>query len=265
MRRRALLLLLLLPVCCAWSQVAKGRTVRELAADLRQNPNDLKLIAKLGEEAGGEASVALADSFELASAKDAKQALASALVKRGSPEAKYWEYLAAFVRKAVESKVPYPEAYDEHGRRQEDKLSQEFLDWCKANRMDTQQQMGEIINEIYFVLPQDFAIFAELWDSRNIPLLRQGLLSPNYSVVQFSAAALARMGDRMAAPQIEAACKRLPADQARFVAYELFWFEDPALDAVAKQYIPDAGQYERRRTGALSAKKAHLERMKKGK
>jgi HEAT repeat protein len=101
--------------------------------------------------------------------------------------------------------------------------------------MGTQQQMGEIVNEIYFVQPKDFAIFAELWDSRNIPLLRQALLSSNYMLVHYSAAALARMGDRMAAPQIEAACKRLPADEARFVAYALFWFEDPALDAVAKQ------------------------------
>jgi hypothetical protein len=49
------------------------------------------------------------------------------------------------------------------------------------------------------------------------------------------------------------------------VAYALFWFEDPALDAVAKQYIPDAALYEVRRTDARSAKKAHLERMKKGK
>jgi hypothetical protein len=263
MRRRALLLLLLLPVCCAWSQVAKGRTVRELAADLRQNPNDLKLIAKLGEEAGGEASLALAESFELASAKDAKQALASALVKRGSPEAKYWEYLAAFVRKAVESKIPYPLAYDEHGHWQRGKLSQEFLDWCKANRVITPLQMGEIVNEMLIVPHQDFGIFVGLWDSRNIPLLRKGLSSLNYTVVRFSAAALARMGDLTAAPQIEAACKRLPAHEASWLASELFWFEDPALDAVAKQYIPDAAEYKRRRTEAHSAKKADLQRMKR--
>jgi hypothetical protein len=264
MRRRALLSLLFMPVYCAWPQVATGRTVRQLAADLRQNPNDQELITKLGKEAGEEASVALAESFELASAKDAKQAIASALVKRGSADSKYWEYLAAFARRAVESKVPFPIAYDEHGRTQRDGLSQEFLDWCKANQFHTNLQRGEVANEMLTVQPQEFAFFAGTLDARNKPLLLKGLLASNYIIVAYSAIALGRMGDRTAAPQIEAACKRVPADMARSIAPALFWFDDPALDSVAKQYIPDAALYEMRRTEALEGKrKADLQRKKK--
>jgi hypothetical protein len=264
MRRRALLLFLLMPVYCAWPQVATGRTVRQLAADLRQNPNDRGLITKLREEAGEEASVALAESFELASAKDAKQAIASALVKRGSADSKYWEYLAAFARRAVESKVPFPLAYDEHGRWQRGKLSEEFLDWCKANQFHTNLQRAEVANEMLTVQQEDFGFFAATLDARNKPLLLKGLLASNYLIVQYSAIALGRMGDRTAAPQIEAACKRVPADMARSIAPALFWFEDPALDSVAKQYIPDAEVYEMRRTEALRGKKkADLQRKKK--
>jgi len=264
MRRRALLLFLLMPVYCAWPQVATGRTVRQLAADLRKNPNDRGLIHKLGEEAGEEASVALAESFELASAKDAKQSIASALVKRGSADSKYWEYLAAFARRAVESKVPFFLAYDEHGRVQKDKLSQDFLDWCKANQLHTALQRAEVVNEMYMVQPQEFEFFAGTLDARNKPLLLKGLLASNYMIVAYSAFALGRMGERTAAPQIEAACKRVPADMAREIAPALFWFEDPALDSVAKQYIPDATRYERNRTRALRDKKeADLQRTKK--
>ena len=168
-----------------------------------------------------------------------KAHVASALVRLGDKNEIYWDYLVKQAALVVESDAPNPTSTDSKGK---SVISPEFIAWVSAHKLDH----PGVSEEYTYLFPMAVSYLALTGDPRAVPVLRRGLLSPNYLVQSSSADGLAQIGDEASVPLIIEACRKAPADAAAVIARALVYFDDrEAQNAVDKYMSRDEARSER--------------------
>jgi len=176
-----------------------------------------------------EAVPLLKDQFERVNDPLLKAKIASALVRLGDKDSRYWDHIEKLASIAVDSDIPDPVSYDAAGKALP-QLSLEFVAWQRAHNIASDEQID---------LPL-WAVGLLGWsrDPRAVPLLRRGLLAPYFQTEIMSALGLAEIGNNDSIPLIIAACKRAPAEPAAVIAQALVYFNDPAAQTAVDTFIP---------------------------
>jgi HEAT repeats len=175
-----------------------------------------------------------------------KAHVASALVRLGDKKQTYWDYLVKQATLAVENDAPNPVSYDSNGK---EKVSPEWIAWVKAHKLGH----AGVWDEYQYMLAGPVLLLGWTGDPRAVPVLRRGLLSPNY-VVEFAAAqGLAQIGDEASVPLIIEACRKAPRGAAIGIARQLIYFNDPEAQKAVDEYVPKEDA------------KAHREQIARGK
>jgi hypothetical protein len=176
-----------------------------------------------------------------------KQRIACVLVRRLEDDRPYWEFLAGHARRAVESDMPFPYAFDAEGKVLPRQYAPAFLRWVNRARILPDEAAGNAVN----IAPLDVFVLALTDDPRGRDLLRKGLASPNFMVVYRAAWGLARLRDSSAVPLIISAADAAPAQGGEMVARALLLFLDsPEAQAAANRLIKDEGEREALRARA---------------
>src|SRR5258708_4157309 len=108
----------------------------------------------------------LRQAFDQTEGKREKQAIAETLIKLGDKESRYFEYLASFAKRAVESGAPA--VLFVRGV-----MNPEFEPWCRDHGLDVEE---EIVNQPK-VYPQDPTAPAPPTDPPPTKILPQALPS----------------------------------------------------------------------------------------
>ena len=196
-----------------------------------------------------EAIPALEKQFDLTQDRQTKAEIASALVRLGDKDDRYWHFLVNLALPVIVSDEPDPFAYDEHGKTN-GTVSPGLVAWAQSHNMPLPKAASEAFTGVYDGLGH----LADTGDPRGIPLLRRALKSPNFITVQLAAQGLAQAKDKDSIPLIIEACKRAPADAADSIVRALIFFDDSnAQNAVNTYMRPDAAKaYRDGRANGLS-------------
>jgi hypothetical protein len=162
-----------------------------------------------------------------------KAHVASALVRLGDKKQIYWDYLIKQATEAVNSDAPDPASYDSKGKPLPG-VSPEFQAWADAHKLPH----AGLWDMFRYVLPGPVLLLGMTGDPRAVPVLRRGLLSPNYIVESSSAKGLAQVGDKASVPLIIEACKKAPPDAASVITRSLVYFDDPEAQKAVDRYVP---------------------------
>jgi hypothetical protein len=193
-------------------------------------PVDVETIASAGAV---QAIPTLKEQFARSHDWLIKAKLASALVRLGGDQDDiYWEFLVKQATIAVESNAPDfmnfdPQAKDSAGP------SPAFVAWADAHKLDAQEAGGDAM--LWF--PARLTLLASSRDRRAIPLLRQGLLSPNHQIEYAAALGLAELQDKDSIPYIVQACEAAPAELPALIARSLVYFDDPEAQKALDKYV----------------------------
>jgi hypothetical protein len=145
------------------------------------------------------------------------------------------DYRAHLVKQAtiaVESDAPDfmnlgPQAKDSAGP------SPAFIAWADAHKLNAQEAGGDAM--LWF--PARLRLLASSGGRRAIPLLRQGLLSPNHQIEYAAALGLAELQDKDSIPYIVQACEAAPAELPALIARSLVYFDDPEAQKALDKYV----------------------------
>jgi hypothetical protein len=164
-----------------------------------------------------------------------KAKIAAAVVRmKGDKDNTYWDFLVKQATPVLESDAPDFKGYDSQGKAVS-APSPEFAAWAKKNGVSPDSAAEE---SIYF-LPGRVLLLGWSRDRRAIPMLRQGLSSPNHMVQIMAALGLAEIGDKASIHSIIDACKKAPADPAAAMAEALIYFDDPEAQAAVDKFVPE--------------------------
>ena len=166
-----------------------------------------------------------------------KGKIASVLIRLGSDDDTYWDFLVRLAAPALGSDAPDFMSYDSQGRSVPGP-SLEFSAWAKAHNVAANGPKGTTAEDSVYIFPAEVALLGTTRDPRAIPLLRRGLLSPNHMVEVMAANGLAEIQDKDSIPLIIEACKRAPVEAARAIAESLVYFDDRAAQSAVDTYIP---------------------------
>lgn len=192
-------------------------------------PSDVELIARVGAV---EAVPMLEEKFGRTEDALDKAHIASALVRLGDKKDIFWDFLVEQATQAVESDAPNFMGHDSQGKSVPGP-SPEFEAWVRAHNLDP-TGLGE---KQMYLAPGPVAFIALTRDARAVPLLRRGLLSPNYMIEIVAAKGLAEIGDKDSIPLIIEACKKAPAEEAAAIAESLVYFDDHDAQSAVDRYI----------------------------
>ena len=209
-----------------------------------------KQAAELLKRGDRRAIPVLEELFQREGKKLQKQQVAMLLVTLGEPDEKYFDFLAGYAREAVEINVPYPRKIDRDGKPVKEEYSQEFLEWCKNNKVEPQEAARKAV----FSYPMDVMLLGRTGDPRGFDILIQGLDSPNYLIVAKAALGLALIGDKRAIGPIREAATRTPKEATQLIARALVYFDDSEAQAAARQLITDESLLEALRQSAVKEK-----------
>jgi hypothetical protein len=170
--------------------------------------------------------------FALTADTKIKMRAASVLLNIGKADQIHYDYLAGEAEKALRyaNEMPWPTVYDKEGK-VIDKISPEFLKWCKARKLDS----SETFESAYFVVPGPWLFLASARDPRAHDLLMKGLRSHNPMIVACAAEGLARLQASDALVDIIAVCRRAPLESRYGIARALLFFPDPKAQAAADE------------------------------
>jgi HEAT repeat protein len=177
-----------------------------------------------------------------------KDHVASALVRLGDKDSRYWEFLIGEARVAVSRGTPSATQYDTAGKVLPG-VSEVFADWTKAH--------GKTLEEAESDLRDDWsrvAFLALTGDPRGAVLLRQALSLPETMLEDAAADGLAKIQDRDSIPLLIEACERAPADARLGLAEALASFDSPDALKTAQKYLPEAVFEEIRNRHAANTK-----------
>jgi hypothetical protein len=218
----------------------KEKIVEYIARAKQDTPISGVVVEQLAEAGAVEAIPVLEDKFARIPGgpreyptEDAflKAHVASALIRLGDKKEIYWDYLLKQAALVIDSDAPDPSSIDSNGKYAE---SPEFIAWIKAHNL----AHPGVAAEYTYIFPQPVAFLAMTGDPRAVPLLRRGLLSPNFLVESSSADGLVQAGDKSSIPLIIEACKKAPPDVAVVIARSLVYFDDPEAQKAVDQYVP---------------------------
>lgn len=176
----------------------------------------------------------LEDLFAHNQNPETRARLASTLVRLGSTDAAFWNYLVEYARPAIESDAPSPTREGPP-----DQLvgghTLAYNQWASAHHVTDMSPEGFAVYNLFTRVQW----LAAAHDPRGLPLLRQALHSPNSQIVSAAAAGLADARDRASVPDLIAAARRSPPDQARLIASYLALFGDDPQAQTAAAYYAD--------------------------
>jgi HEAT repeat protein len=143
---------------------------------------------------------ALRAAFEAHEEKRTRQDLAIALIRLGDKDDKYFHYLEAFAKEAVDSDAPDMFVYGADGVPIKPvQWSPEFYAWSAQHGMPLDFAVGQA----YQIFPSDLMLFAvAARDPRGTELLRRGLQPHNPLVVSTCALILAGINDTASIPLV---------------------------------------------------------------
>ena len=199
------------------------------------NRGNYAYVQQITKLAGNEKAIPILEHlFANSEDVDTKAWIASELVKLGDKDNIYCDLLVKQAREVIESDIPSPITFDADGKAVPGQLSPEFTAWAKAHNLSPEKQA---IAAQDAVLPIKIGLLAKTGDARAIPLLRRGLLSPNYFIENAAAMGLVMLKDRDSIPLIVEACKRAPSEAASAIAMSLLQFHDPEAQRAAEPYL----------------------------
>lgn len=174
--------------------------------------------------------------FALTTDPPIKQRFASILLSIGVKDQIYYDYLVSEAQKALDSDMPWPTLYDEHGNKRSktiDTLDPAFLKWCKEHHQDPRSAF----DAAYYEIPVPWYYLAAAGDARAYPLLIQGLHSHNFMIQAWASSGLAKLQDPRAIDEIIGAVQKAPVETHDAVAKALLHFRDPKAQSAADNLI----------------------------
>jgi HEAT repeat protein len=180
-----------------------------------------------------EAVPILEEEFARSQYSFTKAKIASALIRLGDQDNRYWDYLVELATPAVESDAPNFMNFDLQGKSLPGP-SPAFVAWARTHNLDP----GLAGEDSVYVLPGKVGFLGLTGDPRAIPLLRRALFSPNYMIEAVAAMGLAKVKDDESIPFIIEACARGPAEAATSIAESLVYFDEPRAQRAVDKYVP---------------------------
>jgi HEAT repeat protein len=220
------------------AQPTDGRTVSktevaDAVAKVRSGKFNGYHVGVIGEAGATEAVPDLELQFTRDTEPIEKAQIAQVLLALGDRKDAYWNYLVELAKPALQSDAPNPIQNDAQGKSLPG-LSPQFAAWATAHDKSP-DEAGETALYIY---PGIMMLLGSTRDPRAIPLLRQGLSSPNNLVEAAATKGLAEFQDVPSIPLIIAACKKAPAEGASVIAESLVYFDDPQAQNAVDTYVP---------------------------
>jgi hypothetical protein len=198
---------------CLVSGIAQGQDTKTLQERISVRPFNTTVIGDVERSRDPALLPALRKAFEESEGKMEKQSIARTLIKLGDKDAKYFEFLAGFAKRAVESGAPDFWTYGPDGLIVRGVVNKEFERRCKDHGLDVQHELAAEFR----TYPQDLNMLATAHDPRARDILRQGLASRNPLIITSAARGLALLQDRASVPEIIAAASRFPVKQVGFL------------------------------------------------
>ncbi|MFZ3378045.1 MAG: HEAT repeat domain-containing protein [Candidatus Acidiferrales bacterium] len=163
-----------------------------------------------------------------------KDKVAAALVRLGSRDDIYWDYLLNQAKVALDSDAPPFLSYDSTGK-STNGPSPEFEAWRmgRSSPQDTETAGADSM----YIFPGRITTLAWSEDPRAIPYLRQGLSSPNPMIQTAAAYGLAELGDEASIPLIIAACEKAPKEVSSLMAESLIYFDNNTAQKAADKFV----------------------------
>jgi hypothetical protein len=158
-----------------------------------------QLFTSFNNIGGPRVIAALRAAFETHEEKRSRQDLAIALIRLGDKDDKYYHYLEAFAKEAVDSDAPDMFVYGPDGVALK-QWSPEFYAWSAQHGLTIEVAAGQA----YRTFPSDLMLFggAAKDDPRGTALIRRGLQSHNPLVVYMCASFLAAVNDTASIPVV---------------------------------------------------------------
>jgi hypothetical protein len=208
---------LLLPVAaysvCLISGIAQSQDTKTLQERISVRPFNTTVIGDVERSRDPLLIPALRKAFEESEGKREKQSIAGTLIILGDKDAKYFEFLASFAKRAVESGAPNFWTYGPDGMIVKGAVNKEFERWCKDHGLDVQHELAAEFR----TYPQDLNMLTAAHDPRARDILRRGLTSRNPLIITSAACGLALLQDRASVPEIIAAASRFPVKEDGFL------------------------------------------------
>jgi hypothetical protein len=191
----ALMMAILIPLVRGQDQAELDKLLAELNVTV-----DSATLHKLQQYGGPRVMAALRAAFETHEEKRSRQDLAIALIRLGDKDDKYYRYLEAFAKEAVDSDAPDMFVYGADGVVLKPvQWSPEFYAWSAQHGMTIEAA----VKQSFQTFPSDIGLFAEAAkDPRGTELLRRGLESHNSLVVSTCALILAGINDTASIPLV---------------------------------------------------------------
>jgi hypothetical protein len=200
--------------------------------DGEAEPYDLEVI---GQANSVEAIPDLEKLFARTSDGDPmmKDKIAEVLIRLGSKNDAYWNYLASNAMAVVTSDAPGPFVFDSQGNTTGQ--SPAFAAWAKTHNTSVEVAFGNA----EYVWPSRIMAIGATGDKRAIPILQRALSSPNLIIQLMAARGLAEFQDRGSVPLISDAVKKAPKRAGAAIAESLAYFDDPQAQEIATKYVSD--------------------------
>jgi PBS lyase HEAT-like repeat-containing protein len=195
--------------------------------------------------------------FRLSSDAMVKRRTAGVLITVGVTDRIYFEYLVSEAKKALDNPMPWPTAYDDHGRINQN-VTPAFIAWCKKQGIDdandpklaayrasdpvflewTMKRHLNLNNTryaAYYEIPIPWYDLAAARDPRAYDLLVQGLHSHNLMIASVAAKGLAKLQDPRAIDVLITVGRRVPGEARAGIMEALLYFDDPKAQAAAEE------------------------------
>jgi hypothetical protein len=216
--------------------------VQVALANIRSGTFTFDDIETLFEAKSIDAIPTLENQFESSQDSATKSRVATALVKLGDSNDRYWQFLIEQATPAIADDAPFFLKTDENGKLLDEK-SPEFSQWAKDNHISSDE---EIKNQLYSY-PGAVLDLGATGDKRSIPYLRRALLSPNFLTQISAAQGLAGVQDEDSVRLIIDACQKDSAEIAAKIAVSLVYFDDDEAHKAVDLYVPKAISIEARK------------------
>jgi hypothetical protein len=217
--------------------IDKDKVADALSKASEDTPESIYFVEQLAQAKAAQAIPMLETKFTRTKDVFDKAHVASALVRLGDTNDVYWDFLAKQATTALESDAPDFMNFDPQAKTGTGP-SPAFIAWAKAHKVPPNGPNGTAAEDAMYWFPGTMMLLGLTRDPRAIPLLRQGLLSPNHMIENAAATGLAEIHDKDSIPFIIEACRKAPPAAAALIAESLVYFDDAEAISAVDTYIP---------------------------
>ncbi|MGH7885566.1 MAG: HEAT repeat domain-containing protein [Thermodesulfobacteriota bacterium] len=178
----------------------------------------------------------LMKAFEVEQNEMKKSLYASLIIRIGSNDSKYWNYIYSKSLEVLENKIPEPFIQTEDGLKKTDKYSPEFIKWCEDVGANPKIAAGKY----YYTNPSIIKFLGLTNDTRAFELLKRGINSENNLIVRGAVDGLGILGDKRGIELIVEVCERSENKKSiPFIIEALVFIDDPKAQEIAKDNIDE--------------------------